>query len=79
MPNAPATDKRKFCFLVHIEDISKAVKKFGQPSDVSFRESLIRAIEESTRDVALDEADYEAIAEEVAKNRRVREAKRRNK
>ena len=76
MANEGATYKRLFTIRMPIETIKKAEQKFGKPDDGSFRESIIRAVEESTRDFELRPQDYRAIAKETEANLKARMAKR---
>ena len=79
MANEGATDKRLFSIRMPIETVKKAERKFGKADDSSFREAIIRAVEESTRDVELSPQDYRAIARETEANLKARMAKRGGK
>ena len=70
------TDKRVFTIRVAIETCRKAEAKFGRPEDESWRDSIIRALEEATRDYQLTSEDYIQIAREVEQNEMAREEKR---
>jgi len=76
MSNEGATDKRLFSIRMPIETIKKAEREFAKVGDSSFRESIIRAVEEATRDTALTPEDYREIAEETEKNLTNRMSKR---
>ena len=76
MASEGATDKRLFSIRMPIETIKKAERKFAKDGDASFRDSIIRALEEATRKVELTPNDYRAIAEETENNLRERLAKR---
>ncbi len=76
MANEGATDKRLFSIRVPIETIKKAERKYGKKNDSSFREPIIRALEDATREVALTPADYREIANETEKNLKARIQKR---
>lgn len=78
MSNEGSLDKRMFTIRVAIETCIKAERKFGKPDDKSWRDSIIRALEEATRDMQLTAADYKAIAEEVEANTISRKEKREN-
>ena len=79
MANEGAVDKRQFSMRLPIETIKKAEHKYGQEEDVSFRESIVRAIEDATREVALTPQEYREIAEETENNIRMRMEKRGDK
>jgi phosphopantothenate synthetase len=76
MANEVAIDKRRFTMLLHIETIKKAQARFGRTGDISFREAIVRALEEITRDVQLTPKQVREIAEEVEANYKAREAAR---
>ena len=76
MSNEGKLDKRLVTMRVAIETCRKAEAKFGQEGDQSWRESLIRALEEATRDYQLTADDYREIAREVEENRKARDEKR---
>jgi hypothetical protein len=76
MSNEGKLDKRLVTLRVAIETCRKAEAKYGQESDESWRESLIRALEDATRDYQLTPDDYRAIAAEVEANRVARQEKR---
>lgn len=79
MSGEGATDKRLFSIRMPIETIKKAERKFAKDGDESFRDSIVRALEESTRSVELTPDDYRSIAEETENNLKKRLAKRRAK
>ena len=76
MANEVAIDKRRFTMLLHIETIKKAEAQFGRKGDISFRESIVRALEEITRDVQLTPKQAKEVAEEIEANYKAREAAR---
>lgn len=77
MASEGATDKRQFSIRMPIETIKKAERQYGKPTDKSFRDSIIRALEDALRDVSLTPEDYIKIAEEMQNNMKVRMANRR--
>ena len=79
MSNEGATDKRLFSIRMPIETIKKAERGFSKKGDESFRESIVRAVEEATRDTALTPEDYREIAEETERNLKKRMEKRGSK
>lgn len=79
MAGEGATDKRLFSIRMPIETIKKAERGFAKEGDQSFRESIVRAVEEATRSTALTPADYRAIAEETEANLKKRMIKRGEK
>lgn len=76
MASEGSIDKRLFSIRMPIETIIKAERSFGKEGDSSFRESIIRAVEEATRDTALTPDDYRKIAEETEMNLKIRMEKR---
>lgn len=79
MASEGATDKRLFSIRMPIETIKKAERKYRKEGDESFRDSIIRALEDATRKVALTPDDYRHIAEETENNLKARIAKREAK
>ena len=79
MANEGAVDKRLYTMRMAIETIKKAEHKYRHDNDTSFRESIIRAVEDATREVALTPAEYREIAEETERNIRERREKRGEK
>lgn len=79
MASEGKTDKRLFSMRMSIETIKKAERKYSKPGDESFRDSVVRALEDATRQVELTPADYRAIARETEENLKARMAKRRAK
>jgi hypothetical protein len=71
-----AIDARVIGATVKIEICRKVEVKYRREITDSFSEIYARALEDSVRDVELTVRDYEAIAAEVARNQRKREAKR---
>ena len=71
-----AIDVRVIGATVKIEICRKVEVKYRREITDSFSEIYARALEDSVRDVELTVRDYEAIAAEVARNQRKREAKR---
>ena len=76
MANEGATDKRLFSIRMPIETIKKAEREFGKPNDGSFRDAIVRAVEEATRETALTPEDYREIAKETEENLKTRMMKR---
>lgn len=76
MSNEGSLDKRLFTARVAIETCKKAESKYGKKGDKSWRESLVRALEDATRDYQLTADDYRAIADEIDANRKARIEKR---
>ncbi len=76
MSNEGSLDKRIFTVRVSIETCKKAEAKFAKDGDKSWRESIVRALEEATRDYQLSPDDYREIAAEVEANRKSRKEKR---
>ena len=66
-------DKRLVSFRVAIETCIKAEAKYRHEGDKSWRESLVRALEDATRDYQLTPDDYRAIADEIERNTAKRE------
>ena len=79
MSNEGSLDKRVFTMRVAIETCKKAEAKFAQEGDASWRDSLIRALEEATRDYQLTPDDYREIAAEIEANRQARKENRSRK
>ena len=71
-----AIDARVIGATVKIEICRKVEVEYRHDVTDSFSEIYARALEDSVRDVELTVRDYEAIAAEVARNQRKREAKR---
>lgn len=77
--NEGALDKRQVSLRVRIELVRKTVKSFGREEDgKDVSPSIVRALEEATRDVELTPEEYREIGEEIDRNRTKREQKRRN-
>ena len=76
MSNEGSLDKRVVTIRVAIETCRKAQAKYGLDTDGSWRDSLIRALEDATRDYQLTPEDYRQIAAEVEVNRQARKQKR---
>ena len=79
MSGEGSLDKRHFSIRVAIETCRKAEAKYAQEGDESWRDSVIRALEDATRDYQLSPEDYRQIAAEVEANRLARSAKRQKK
>ena len=79
MSGEGSLDKRVFTIRVAIDTCRKAEAKYAQEGDESWRDSVIRALEDATRDYQLSPSDYLEIAAEVEANRRARQAKREKK
>lgn len=76
MSNEGKLDKRLVSMRVSIETCKKAESKYAQEGDQSWRDSLVRALEDATRDYQLTPDDYRAIAAEIEANRKARTKKR---
>lgn len=76
MANEVAIDKRRFTMSLHIETIRKAQARYGRKDDASFRDAIVRVLEEATRDIPLTPEQYREVADETAANLKAREAKR---
>lgn len=76
MSNEGSLDKRLVTMRVAIETCRKAEAKYARKGDKSWRESLVRALEDATRDYQLTPSDYRAIAREVEANQKARNKKR---
>lgn len=70
MANMPNANKRHVTMRVNVETCRAVEKKFGRKGDASASIPFIRALEDATRDVILDAADYQRIANEVSANAR---------
>lgn len=68
MSNSPDVEKRRIYPKIPIEICRKVEKSFGRPGDKDKIICFVRALEEATRDIELDAADYEMITAEVHKN-----------
>lgn len=77
MASEGATDKRQFSIRMPIETIKKAERQYGKKSDKSFRDAIVRALEDAVRDVPLTPDDYRLIAEEMEQNLKKRMENRR--
>lgn len=75
MSNMPDPTKRQVSTRIDIETCRKVEKTFSRPGDKSKNLAYIRALEDATRDVILDEADYEIILAEVKANKQKRGAR----
>lgn len=73
MSNMPDVGKRQVATRLDIELCRKVEKEFSRPGDKSKSLSFVRALEEATRDVLLDDEDYAAIAQEIKANKHKRE------
>ena len=76
MSSEGSLDKRLFTARVSIETCRKAESKYRQDGDKTWRDSLVRALEDATRDYQLTADDYRAIADEIEANRQSRIEKR---
>lgn len=69
MSNQPDPRKRLVSARIDIELCRKVENQFSRPGDKSKYLPFIRALEEATREVVLNEDDYEAIATEIRNNK----------
>ena len=69
MSNMPDINKRQVSTRVDIELCRKVEKEFARPGDKSKNVAFIRALEEATRKIQLDDADYDLIAKEIRRNK----------
>ena len=76
MSNMPDVNKRQVSTRVDIELCRKVEKEFSRRDDKSKNIAFIRALEEATRDIQLDDADYKLIAKEIKANKAKREGVR---
>lgn len=76
MAHEPAIDMRVIGSTVLVEVCRKVEVKYRISPKDTMSVIYARALEDSVRDVELTEEDYLAIAAEVARNRKKREAKR---
>lgn len=76
MSNMPDVNKRQISARVDIELCRKVEKEFARPGDKTKGVAYVRALEEATRKIRLDDADYEMIAEEVRRNQNKRKGGR---
>jgi NADPH-dependent ferric siderophore reductase len=79
MSDEVALDKRKVCLVLHIDTVRKAQSRFGLPCDKTAAPSLVRAIEEATRDVKLTVTELKAVSAEIQENIKKRAMKRAQK
>ena len=74
--NEGALDKRQVSLRVRIELVRRTVKNFGREEDgTDVSPSIVRALEEATRDVELSPEEYKEIAAEIERNREKRQQK----
>ena len=73
MANMPDITKRQVSTRLDIELCRKVEKEFTRTGDKSKGLAYVRALEEATREIVLDDADYEIIAEEIRQNKVKRE------
>lgn len=76
MSNMPDINKRQVSTRVDIELCRKVEKEFSRHDDKSKNIAFIRALEEATRDIQLDDQDYKLIAKEIKANKAKREGVR---
>lgn len=69
MSNMPDVNKRQVANRLDVELCRKVEKGFTREGDASKNLAYVRALEEATRDIELDDDDYEIIAAEVRKNK----------
>lgn len=79
MAKEPAIDARVIGATVKIEVCKKVERKYQRDNKDSKSTIYARALEDSVRGVVLTAEDYKEIAEEVARNKKKREAKRANR
>ena len=72
MSNMPDITKRQVSTRIDIELCRKVEKEFSRPGDKAKSLAFVRALEEATRDIELDDEDYELIAAEIKANKKVR-------
>lgn len=77
MSNEGDVDKRQVGLRADLDLCRKVEKKYARPEDDNKSVAFIRALEDATRNVRLDAADYDAIAAEAHANLEKRMAKRR--
>lgn len=68
MANMGKITKKQVAIRLDLHLCKAVEKKFSRAEDKSDVVAYIRAIEESTRDVLLDDKDYEEIAEQIRRN-----------
>ena len=69
MSNMPDVTKRQVSTRIEIETCRKVEKVFSRPGDKNKSLAFIRALEDATRDVQLDDGDYAAISAEIRQNK----------
>lgn len=73
MSNMPDVNKRQVANRLDVELCRKVEKGFTREGDKGKNLAYVRALEEATRDILLDDHDYELIRAEIKANKAKRE------